>query len=291
MNGSEFKYFLDIIPPDIYSRAKATICRHIAIFESEEYTMGKVMCVDDYHFVLFLAKAPIMRIGNVEYRLKKGDMVVIQPWQEICGIHNESGGYGKYLHIAINKNFFQNISIEIAGGKPFEFKRVQERFSNQLLDLIGSFQQELMNYGEAYPQMILSLSTQIVFQLIRDLSENNIKTNEKTGKDNPYIREAINLMRQNYSANISINDISNRIYLSPCHFKRVFKEYTGQTPHRYLMDIRLEKAKELLEKSGYSIEDIAGQCGFVNAGHFAVTFKRGTKLSPSEYRKIHAKNQ
>ncbi|NLM53170.1 MAG: helix-turn-helix domain-containing protein [Firmicutes bacterium] len=36
------------------------------------------------------------------------------------------------------------------------------------------------------------------------------------------------------------------IYLSPHHFKRIFKEHTGRTPHRYLMEIRLEKAKELL---------------------------------------------
>jgi transcriptional regulator GlxA family with amidase domain len=53
------------------------------------------------------------------------------------------------------------------------------------------------------------------------------------------------------------------------------------------MDIRLEKAKELLVRNGSSIEVIARQCGFVNAGHLAVAFKRGTKLSPSEYRKIY----
>jgi len=144
------------------------------------------------------------------------------------------------------------VADEIAGGEAFAFKRVQGRYSNQLLDLIGNFQLELMNYGEAYPQMLLSLSTQIVFQLIRDLSADYTKTEKKTGRDNPYIREAICLMHQHYATSISITDISNLIYLSPCHFKRVFKEHMGQTPHRYLMNIRLEKAKELLEKSEYS---------------------------------------
>lgn len=286
--GSEFSYFHEIIPPDMYSRTKATICQYIAVFEPEEYALGEVIRVDDYHFILFLASAPITRVNNVEYNVKKGDMLAVQPWEEIYGVHCKTKEYGKYLHIAVRKDFFQKISAEIAGGKAFVFKRVQGRYSTQLLDLIGSFQQELMNYGEAYPQMLISLSTLIVFQLIRDMSMDHIKTNEKTGLDNPYIREAIRLMQQYYATNISISDISNLIYLSPCHFKRVFKEYTGQTPHRYLMDIRLEKAKELLERSEYSIEDIAGQCGFVNPGHFAVAFKRGTKLSPSEYRKMHA---
>ncbi len=273
----------------MYSRTKTAICQYMAIFEPLEYTMGEVMCVDDYHFDLFFENAPITRINNVEYRVKKGDMLVVQPWEEICGVPCKTNEYGKYLHIAIKKVFFQKISAEITGEKAFAFKRVQGRYSTQLLDLIGNFQQELMNYGEAYPQMLLSLSTQIVFQLIRDMSADYRKVSEKTGKDNPYINEAIRLMQQYYVTNISISDISNLIYLSPCHFKHVFKECTGQTPHRFLMDIRLKKAKELLEGSGDTIEDIAGQCGFVNPGHFAVAFKRSTKLSPSEYRRIYTR--
>lgn len=133
--------------------------------------------------------------------------------------------------------------------------------------------------------MIHSLSTQIVFQLIRDINADQRKINEKTG--NQYISKAIQLMHEYYNTNISINDTCNHIYLSPCHFKRVFKEYTGQTPHRYLMEIRYEKAKELLRREEKSIEDIARMCGFVNSGHFSVVFKRYSKMSPSEYRKMY----
>jgi AraC-like DNA-binding protein len=286
--GTEFDYFRTIIPPDMYLRAKATICRYIAIFESEEYALGKVMSTDDYHFILFFGSAPVVRVHDVEYRLKKGDMLAVKPWEGLYGVPCKAKEYGKYLHIAVKKDFFESIATEAAGGKASVFKRSQGRYSNQLLDLVGNFQQEMMNYGESYPKMIKSLSTQIVYQLIRDLNAEQIKTNDKAGRDNPYIREAIRLMQQYYSDSISIGDISNLIYLSPYHFNRMFKEYTGQTPHRFLMNIRLEKAKELLEGSEYSIENIAGLCGFVNAGHFAVAFKRATKLSPSEYRKLHS---
>jgi AraC-like DNA-binding protein len=289
MMKPDFNYFVKTIPPDMYSRTKANICRHIAIFEPEEYAVGEVLCVDDYHFVLFFANAPITRVSNVEYRVKKGDMLVIQPWEEVYGVPCDTKEHGKYLHIAVKKDFFQKVSTEIAGGEAFQFKRIQSNYSNQLLDLIGNFQLELMNYGESYPQMIHSLSTQIVFQVIRDLSADHAKNNGKIGKDNQYIREAIQLMQKYYTTSISISDICNLIYLSPCHFKRVFKEYTGRTPHQYLMDIRLEKAKELLGRKENSIEDTARLCGFINAGHFAVAFKRSAKMSPSEYRKIHAK--
>lgn len=284
---SDFNYFINIIPTEMYSRTKTHICRHIAVFEPEEYAVGKVLCVDDYHFMLFFGGAPVTRIGNIEYHVKKGDILVVQPWEEVYGVPCNHCEHGKYIHISVRKDFFQSISAEIVGGNAFQFQRIQGNYSKQLLDLIGNFQLELMNYGETYPQMIHSLSTQIVFQLIRDLSANNVKHNRKIGKDNPYISTAILFMKEYYSANISISDICNLIYLSPCHFKRVFKEYTGQTPHQYLVEIRLEKARELLRIKENSIEDTARLCGFINPGHFAVAFKRSMKMSPSEYRKLY----
>lgn len=98
---------------------------------------------------------------------------------------------------------------------------------------------------------------------------------------------AIEYMQKFYSADISINDICSLIYLSPCHFKRVFKEYTGQTPYQFLMGIRIEKSKEILRKNEHSIEKVAGLCGFINSGHFSTVFKRHVNMSPSEFRKIN----
>lgn len=283
----DFNYFVKTIPPDMYARTKATICQHIAIFEPEEYAVGEVMCVDDYHFVLFFSNAPVTKVGDVAYQVKKGDMLVIRPWEEVYGIPCENRHYGKYLHVAVKKGFFEEITAEMLQGEDFAFKHAQGHYSNQLLDLIGAFQLEIMNYGEAYARMLHSLSTQIVFQLIRDLHAGQEKSSEKINLDNQYISKAILFMQEHYQTSISISDICNLIYLSPCHFKRVFKEQTGRTPHQYLMDIRLQRARELLERKADSIEDVAKRCGFVNAGHFAVAFKRSTKLSPSEYRKKH----
>ena len=284
----DFDYLVRAIPPELYAKAKATICQYIAIFEPEEFAIGEVIRVDDYHFVLFLSTAPVTKVGSVLYQVKKGDMLVIQPWEEVYGVPCEANAHGKYLHIAVKKEFFKSIADETAGEDVFAFKRIQGHYSHQLLDLIGEFQLEIMNYGEAYPQMIRSISTRIVFQLIRDLSSGQEKSSKMIVKENNYISKAIMFMQEHYQTNISINDICNRIYLSPCHFKRVFKEQTGRTPHQYLMDIRLERAKELLQRKENTIADTARLCGFINAGHFAVAFKRSTNRSPSEYRKIHS---
>lgn len=273
--GTGFNYFQEIIPPEIYNRTKTTICRYLAVFEPEDYALGRLMLVDDYHFILFFTHPPVTVINGVAYRANKGEMLVVQPWQGVYGIPGSGNKENvKFMHIAVKNEFFREIAAETAGAGDFSFPRVHGSYSRRLLDLIGEFQQELVNYGEAYPQMIRSLCTQIVFQVIRDLAAEEKTGRKNSGRENQYINWAIQFMEEHYQTSISIQDICDLIYLSPYHFKRIFKEHTGQTPHRYLTEIRIEKAKELLVTNDGSIEDIARLCGFVNAGHFAVVFKR-----------------
>lgn len=283
----DFSYFRNAIPQDMYSRTKSYVCRHMAIFEPEEYAFGEVICVDDYHFLLFFSESPVTRVDGCEYRLKKGGFMIIQPWQEVYGTPSENREYGKYMHVAVKREFFARIAAEAGCGEAIPNKRIHNLYSKQLLDLIGNFQREMMDHGESYPLMIESICTQIVFQLIRDL---NAEAGNKSAisKDNKYISMAIQFMEEYYSSNISINDICGLIYLSPCHFKRVFKDYTGQTPYKYLMGIRIEKAKEFLKKNESSMEEVARLCGFVNSGHFSTVFKRNVNMSPTEFRKREA---
>ena len=282
----DFNYFIKTIPQHMYSRTKSHICKHMAIFEPEEYVLGEVIHVDDYHFLLFFAESPVTKINNYAYKPQKGSLLVIQPWEEVYGVPNENRKkYDKYMHIAVEKNFFRRIAKEAASGEEYEFKRIQNIYSKQLLDLIGNFQREMMDHGESCPLMLESICTQIVFQLIRDLNAESAGNKSRISKDNKYINMAIQFMQEYYSTNISINDICSLIYLSPCHFKRVFKDYIGQTPYQYLMGIRLEKAKEILREKEYSMEEVAKLCGFVNSGHFSTVFKRNMGMPPKEYRK------
>jgi len=283
----DFSYFANIIPQDMYSRTKAHICRYMAIFEPEEYVLGKSLRVDDYHFLLFFSEAPATKINDCTYKPRKGSLLVIQPWEEVYGVPDETKkNYERYLHIAVEKSFFQRVAKGAAGGGEYEFKRVHNVYSKQLLDLIGNYQREMMDYGESFPLMLEGICIQIVFQLLRDLSSEPATNKTRLNKDNKYINKAIQYMQEYYGSNISINDICSLIYLSPCHFKRVFKDYTGQTPYQYLMRIRLEKAKEILYDKEISIEEVAKLCGFVNSGHFSTVFKRVIGMSPSEFRKL-----
>ncbi|MGI6684949.1 MAG: AraC family transcriptional regulator [Bacillota bacterium] len=283
---SHFGTFIENIPPDIHIETKSYISPYLAIFEPQKYVMGDRMCFEDYHFVIFLSNSPLAAINGSRCQFKKGNFIAIPPGTIVSVLSSENIKLGKYIAISVKKDFFERIASEAIGTSEYKIGNKEYAYSKDLFDLIGSFQRELMDYGESYPLMLESISTQIVFQLIRDMNIDSSAKRNKLNKENKYIIKAIEFMQNYYSSNITINDICSMIYLSPCHFKRLFKEYTGRTPYQYLMFIRIERAKEILSEERYSIEEVARMCGFVNSGHFSTAFKRIVGMSPSEYRKI-----
>ncbi len=97
---------------------------------------------------------------------------------------------------------------------------------------------------------------------------------------------ALNHIRENYSEPITLNDLSELCGMSTSHFIRSFQKHIGRTPHEYLLAYRLREAKQLLLFTEYTVEDIADQCGFNSASHFARSFRANNNMSPSEFRRM-----
>ncbi|MFG1496706.1 AraC family transcriptional regulator [Saccharospirillum sp. HFRX-1] len=83
---------------------------------------------------------------------------------------------------------------------------------------------------------------------------------------------------------LTINELANQAQLSDYHFARMFKHSTGQSPHQYVLQQRLERAQHLLKHSSVSLTDIAQQCGFSSSSHFTHRFRQATGVTPSAYR-------
>lgn len=80
----------------------------------------------------------------------------------------------------------------------------------------------------------------------------------------------------------SLTDLATHVGLSPWHFLREFKKYTGLPPHSWLVQIRLRKAQQLL-KQGNNIAMTAQNCGFSDQSHFNRHFKKAMGVTPSQY--------
>ncbi len=73
--------------------------------------------------------------------------------------------------------------------------------------------------------------------------------------------------------------------MSPCYFSVIFKQQTGKTFNRYLTDIRINTAKDLILYTDEKSYEIGPKVGYDNASYFSTVFKKTTGMSPTEYKK------
>lgn len=85
---------------------------------------------------------------------------------------------------------------------------------------------------------------------------------------------------------LHLDELARLVALSPRHFLRLFRHSFGVTPHRYLTDRRIERARALLAGNDRPIVDIALALGFKTQSHFTEVFRRRTGLTPARYRRL-----
>jgi AraC-like DNA-binding protein len=100
----------------------------------------------------------------------------------------------------------------------------------------------------------------------------------------PKMTRVVSYIEENIAKALSLSDLSEVAGLSRIQFVRQFKEATGQPPHAYIMQRRIERAKELLKDSDTAIIDIALDLGFYNQGHLGRVFSRFTGMTPGRWR-------
>ena len=94
----------------------------------------------------------------------------------------------------------------------------------------------------------------------------------------------IQFINHNYTKDISIKDISKQLNLNPSYISQLFKKETGSTYVKYLTQLRIEKAKDLLQNTDLSLSEICDQIGYNDYFYFLKTFKKYEGMSPSKYR-------
>ncbi|MFH9420712.1 helix-turn-helix domain-containing protein [Streptomyces sp. NPDC017529] len=103
-------------------------------------------------------------------------------------------------------------------------------------------------------------------------------------REDARVRAAIALMRDRLAEPLTLAEIADAVHLSVFHLVRVFRRATGETPHRYLVRLRIEEAERLLLATDFTVARIAARCGFADPGALSKAFLRHTGARPSAYR-------
>lgn len=105
-------------------------------------------------------------------------------------------------------------------------------------------------------------------------------------KSNSIIEMSQQYIRNNFDKDISLDDVSRAVNISPYYFSKIFKEGTGENFIEYLTGIRIEKAKELLSTTEYSMKEICTMCGYSDPNYFSRSFKKNVGVTPTEYKSV-----
>ena len=131
---------------------------------------------------------------------------------------------------------------------------------------------------------IRSQILELIYYLKTDAAQNESVDAPERLLSNQNLLNTIAYMENNYGENIVLADLASVAGYSPNYFQRLFKKVFSRTPQEYLLDLRLQKAKQLLSASELSIVEICYACGFNSQSYFTLQFRKKYGNTPRKYR-------
>ena len=132
------------------------------------------------------------------------------------------------------------------------------------------------------------LARALAMQLLRVSSDYAGRSASKPSPMPPWrMRRVTEFMEANLAEDLSLASLAEVAGVSPSQFARSFRSTSGESSHRFLLQLRMKKARHLLEQTVLSVPDVAMRCGFRQATYFSTVFRRLTGFSPRDYRMIY----
>ncbi len=157
---------------------------------------------------------------------------------------------------------------------------IQIGFDQELLSVIRSIP-TLMKEDPPGVHQLMAARTTEALALIHTHAMSKNDTDRKMIQK---VQQARYFLLQNSAEEIDMHDLAKDAGMSYSRFRVVFKKLTGRAPHQYHLDIRMNKALDLLLHSTLTISEIADRVGFASAYYFSRIFKQRSGCSPSEHR-------
>ncbi len=191
------------------------------------------------------------------------------------------------LQIRLTTEFLQSIAKETLDRDPdrlellpgFQIRNPQIEACAMML--LAEFQQEHFDNG----LYLDSLTNVLAVNLLRHHTASKPQLPIYEGGLSPrQLSQVLDYIDTYLDKNIKLADLAQLLDMSSFHFSRLFKQSIGMTPHQYLSQQRVERAKELLKQTDRLIIDIALECGFSSHSHLSKQFRQFTGMTPKAYR-------
>jgi AraC family transcriptional regulator len=250
---------------------------------------GKTYYTNEHSICLSLASRPIRLLqikGEKTYvgLYGKGD-ISITPAKTTFFARWDSED--RFVQIRLSSHFLQSVAEETLNLNPDRLELIPEfRIRDPQLEaiavlLLTELQQNLGG-GKLYVE---SLTNVLGVHLLRQYATTQPRLAVyEGGLSERQLLQVVNYINEYLDREIKLVDLAKLLGMSQFHFSYSFKRSLDITPYQYLMQQRVERAKQLLKQTKRSIMDIALECGFNSHSHFGKQFRQLTGMTPKFYR-------
>ncbi|MTK05716.1 MAG: helix-turn-helix transcriptional regulator [Hungatella sp.] len=232
-------------------------------------------------FVIPIHGKALFKVCNENYELKRGTILHAGPDMNLS---KEVIGEEEWEFILLHYRVLQE---EERIDSLLNMHYIINLFPSQIeeiMKIIDYIMDQQKRYGTRY-----LLSTKILlYELVEKLFAFSEKSLEKKPKD--WIEEVLLYIHEHLEDNLSVSEIAEHFKMGGKQFSYSFQKKIGLPPKRYIMEVQLKKAKELLSESSLSIAEISRRIGYEDALHFSRMFKRSTGIAPSVFHRHFGKN-
>lgn len=148
--------------------------------------------------------------------------------------------------------------------------------------LLNLFEQ-LLALSESHPPYFNQTQAGVTMQILATIHSRVQHFREGGGEEKTsFIQKAKCHLHDHWNHAVDMNKLATSLHISPRHFRRLFKESTGLSPNQYLINLRINHAKLLLEQA-FTVKEVAYRVGFNDPYHFSRLFKHKTGVCPSSW--------
>lgn len=190
----------------------------------------------------------------------------------------------EFMVLAIEPTLLRQVGQDIVNGDRIE---LIPRFMNQVDPLIqGIFStlREEVEFGKIGGNLLVdSLKTTLAIHLLRTYCATQPKLSSYSGGlSQSKLQQVKDYINEHLGQDLKLVELSAIAQLSPYHFLRLFRQGMGITPHQYILQQRIDRAKNLLQHSELSIAEIAVRTGFSDQSHLTRCFKLRFGITPKQ---------
>ncbi len=193
----------------------------------------------------------------------------------------------EFIHIYLEPEFLTQTACELFDNDRIEITP-QFKIKDLLIQGIGLALKAELELGCSSNRLYTeSMATTLAVHLLRHYSLRQPPIQQFAGGLPKYkLQQILDYIDEHLAEDLSLEVMAALVDMSLHYFCRLFKQSTGMSPHKYLTQQRIERAKQLLKLQNAAIADIAIQCGFANQGHFTKSFRQLTGMTPKVYRNV-----